>query len=544
MPDTGVRGAHRQALRGIGIPVTLAHSEGSPLPPDDGLRLVEIIAGFGRSQPDRTALVLGDMRISYGELERLTAAAMALFAAQGVRPGDRIAYIGLNNPVFVAVVFAAMRTAIVLVPINWRLKAREVAFILSDSGVRMILSDDAFMATVAEANHADAQVIRVDGNADDDLSARLAAMADMPGAIGGDWEAASLLLYTSGTTGNPKGVQVSEKAMTIARRVEAAHEGFSDWGGDEVLLSPLPLFHVGGISWALCGLYWGGTVVFTNEMVAAAMLDRALAEAVTRTFLVPQLVRGLVEEMVARDVRVPSLKGIHYGAAPMDPPLLHRGLDKIGCRFLQYFGMTEMTGTITILPPEDHDLARPRLLSSVGRVLPGCAIEVRDADSWVVDHDVAGEIWVRGPTMMLGYANRDDLTADAVVDGWYRTGDGGRMDAEGFLFLTDRIKDMIVTGGENVYPNEVETVLREHPAVADCAVFGLPDPQWGERVCAAIELRAGAITTTDEIVAFVKGQIAGFKTPRQLLIVDALPRTASGKVQRGKVREEHLNATR
>ena len=215
-------------------------------------------------------------------------------------------------------------------------------------------------------------------------------------------------------------------------------------------------------------------------------------------------------------------------------------MEQIGCRFLQYFGMTEMSGTVSILPPDDHNLARPQLLGSVGRVLPGSAIEIRDPGGLVVERGTAGEIWTRGPTMMLGYTGKPELTAEAIVDGWYRTGDGGRLGEEGFLYLTDRIKDMVVTGGENVYPAEVESVLREHPAIADCAVYGLPDPQWGERVCAAVEAQPGQPVDEAEVIAFVKGQIAGYKVPRQIRVVDALPRTASGKVQRGKVRLAEL----
>lgn len=505
-------------------------------------REVEVVAGFALTRPDKVALVLGKTRVSYRELDRQVSAALQMFTDLGLRPGDRIAYIGINNPVFIAIMLACMRSGHVLVPINWRQKAREISYVLTDSRARLILADTAFMATIADANEADVPVIYIDGAGQADLLARLSCTQGGDNCMGGDWSAASLLLYTSGTTGNPKGVQISEMALALARQMERDSSGFDDWGDSEVLLSPLPLFHIGGISWALCGLNRGGTVVFTTDMSPAAMLDLCLAEGVTRTFMVPQLVRGLIEEMVARGVRVESLKGIHYGAAPMDPPLLKRGIEQIGCRFLQYFGMTELSGTISILPPEDHDLSRPHLLGSVGRALPGSAIEIRDPDRQVVPCGIAGEIWTKGPTMMLGYAGRPDLTAEAIIDGWYRTGDGGKLDEAGFLYLTDRIKDMVVTGGENVYPAEVETVLREHPAVADCAVYGLPDPQWGEKVCAAIEVRSGQSLQADDVMSFVKNQIAGYKVPKLIDVVDALPRTASGKIQRGRVRQAALEA--
>lgn len=510
----------------------LSRVEGPALPVEGIERVVTALARFARERGDATALILDGVRTSFAELDRRTARAQAVLAARGIGAGDRIAWSGLNHADFFAMMLAAMRSGVVLAPINWRQKAREIGYILADSGARLVVADAAFLETVREAAPAGVDLLETGA-----FAALLDAAEAEPADIAGDWQAPALLLYTSGTTGSPKGVQLSEFSIAAGRAMELATGGFDDWTSREVLLSPLPLFHIGGICWALCGLDKGCTVVLTNNPAPPALLDLCLTESVSRTFMVPQLVRGLIEEMIARGVRAEHLKGIHYGAAPMDPPLLARGIEKIGCRFLQYFGMTEVAGTITILPPAAHDLARPHLLASVGQVLPGSAIEIRDPQGQVVPLGEAGEIWTRGPTMMLGYANRPEQTAEAVVDGWYRTGDGGRLDSEGYLYLTDRIKDMIVTGGENVYPVEVEAVLREHPSVADCAVFGLPDDQWGERVCAAVELRPDAPFDAEALIAFVKGQIAGYKAPRQVDRVDALPRTASGKIQRSLVRQ-------
>jgi acyl-CoA synthetase (AMP-forming)/AMP-acid ligase II len=513
----------------------LSHVEGLAFDTGAVERLTATLARHAAIRGMETALLLDGHRVTFAELEIRTRTAQALLRESGVGPGERFAWCGANHPDFFAAMLAAMRIGAVLVPVNWRQKSREIAYILADSGTKLVVADEAFLPTIVEAA---GQAIALIETAD--FSRRL----DMGGAddavIGGDPEAAALLLYTSGTTGSPKGVQLSETAISVGREMEELTGGFDDWTVHEVLLSPLPLFHIGGICWAMCGLMRGCAVVLTNNPAPAALLDLCLAESVSRTFMVPQLVRGLIEEMAARKVRPEALKGIHYGAAPMDAPLLERGLLEIGCRFLQYFGMTEMAGTISILPPSAHDPAHPQLLRSVGKVLPGSAIEIRDPQGNVLPVGEAGEIWTRGPTMMLGYANRPEQTAEAVVDGWYRTGDGGRLDDDGFLYLTDRIKDMIVTGGENVYPVEVEAVLREHPAVADCAVFGLPDAHWGERVCAAVELRHGAEFDAEAIIAFVKGQIAGYKAPRQVDQVEALPRTASGKVQRGKLRQSML----
>ena len=512
----------------------LSHFEGVPLDLLAVERLTTVLARHAAERPDQIALVLDGKTTSFGELENRTRAAIAVLNENGIGAGDCFGYCGLNNPDFFAAMAAAMRTGAILVPINWRQKQREIAHIIADSGARLIIADEAFVTTVKAAAN-DIVII-------DTPSFSVLLDADTADNVdgGGNWEAASLLLYTSGTTGNPKGVQISEKAISIGREMERLTGAFDDWGDAEILLSPLPLFHIGGISWAVCGLERGCCVVLTNNPAPSALLALCLSENVTRTFMVPQLVRGLIDEMDARETSVDTLRGIHYGAAPMDPPLLERGIAQIGCRFLQYFGMTEMVGTITILPPGDHDLRRPQLLRSVGRVLPGSAIEIRDSNGAVLPLGEAGEIWTRGKAMMLGYANHPEQTAEALIDGWYRTGDGGRLDEGGFLYLTDRIKDMIVSGGENIYPVEVEAVLREHPAIADCAVYGLPDSQWGERVCAAVEARPDVEFDALAIINFVKDQIAGYKVPRQIDMVDALPRTASGKVQRGQLRQRMM----
>lgn len=513
----------------------LSRVSGAPLDPASVMPVSAILAGYAATRPDATALVLDGARTTYGDLERQVAAAAGFLASEGIRAGDRVAWCCANTPAFFTMMLAAMRTGVVLAPLNWRQKVREIAYIFADSGARLAIADPAFMATLREA--AGTQVTVVDSA---DFVARLATGKGDPAAPFGDWQATALLLYTSGTTGNPKGVRLSEKAISAGRVMETATGGFDDWSDEEVLLSPLPLFHIGGICWALCGLVRGCSVVLTNNPAPPALLDLCIAEGVSRTFMVPQLVRGLIEEIVGRCIRAPALKGIHYGAAPMDAALLERGIEQIGCRFLQYFGMTEMAGTITILTPDDHDPSRPQLLRSVGKVLPGSDIEVRDPQGNVLPVGQAGEIWTRGPTMMIDYLNRPEQTVEAIVDGWYRTGDGGRIDEEGFVYLTDRIKDMIVTGGENVYPVEVEAVLREHPAVADCAVYGLPDAHWGERVCAAVELRPEARFDAGDIIEFMKGQIAGYKCPREVNQVEALPRTASGKIQRGKLKQDML----
>ena len=531
LAQTGPKTGEETRMNGLSV------TAGPPLDLAQAVPVSRSIAELARTRPDDPALVMGPSIVTYAELDRQVRAVMARFFDEGIAAGDRVAFLGANHPRFFPLLLAAMRTGVQLVPINWRQKQREIGHILTDSAARLLFCDAAFRADCTDAGPAGLRIIGTD-----EFDARWLTGTATQGESFGDWEQPCLVLYTSGTTGAPKGVETTERAITLARMQERALPAFAEWSDSEVLLSPLPLFHIGGISWALCGLERGCTLVLTTDMTPGGLLDACLERQVTRTFMVPQLVRGLVEEMIARDVRVESLAAIHYGAAAMDPPLLKRGLERIGCRFLQYFGMTEMAGTITILEPQNHDLARPELLRSVGRALPGTEIQIRDMDGRLVPCGEAGEIWVRAETLMAGYLGKPEATQEAVIDRFYRSGDGGRLDAEGFLYLTDRIKDMINSAGENVYPVEVEAVLREHPAVADCAVYGMPDARWGEMVCAAVELRAGAEIAPNDLIAHVRGEIAAYKCPKRLHFVDALPRTASGKVQRAKVRQAAIEA--
>ncbi len=517
----------------------LARRDGGPLDLTDMRLLSDYPSIHAALTPDKPALIFGDHSWTYAELDRACDQIVTMFRDAGLGKGDRLSYIGRNNDLFFIVLIGAIRAELVLVPVNWRNTAAETRYVLEDSGTKLVIADTDFAPLVEEASGGRLPTILADGDGPDGLRARILASAPAPRATL-DPGIPCLQLYTSGTTGRPKGVLTSQRAYSIQRHIEFISPHFTDWGDDEVLLSPLPSFHIGGMSWVGTGLIRGATAVVTPDTAPSILLDLCLAHNITRTFIVPTLVRGLINEMDARGVKVPSLRGIHYGAASMDPALLDRSVDRIGCRFLQYYGMTEISGTMTILGPSEHDSSRPNLLRSVGRPLPGHVIEIRDTEGKTARIGEAGEIWVKGPTLLIEYWNKPEATAEAMIDGWYRTGDGGRLDEEGYLYLTDRIKDMIVSGGENVYPAEVEAVLRDHPAILDCAVFGLPHPKWGEGVTAALELRPGQDVDPDEVISFARRSLAAYKIPRRIEVGVTLPRTASGKVQRGLLRKSFL----
>jgi acyl-CoA synthetase (AMP-forming)/AMP-acid ligase II len=520
----------------------LAHADGPPLTRLGELIWMGSIPRLGAQRcPDRDAIIFPDrgIRLSYAELDRQSDAFAALLADLGLSPGDRVAYLGRNSDLFFPVLFGAIRAGVVLLPINWRLAAPEVAFQLEDSGTRLLICDPDLLAN---AHSACGQVgtpprlLATDGEEGASTLRALLRQPAVPAPLPTAADQVVLHLYTSGTTGHPKGVLISHHALSIARHCELISPAFALLTPASVSLSAMPNFHVGGMSWVLMGLVRFGTVVLTANPAPANMLALLTEYRVESSFIVPTVIRGIVDEIKGRNLPAPALTGMFYGAMTIGAGLLRETMELLGCSFGQFFGMTEITGAATFLPPEDHDLTRPHLLGSVGKAYPGMSIEIRGPDRRVLATGEHGEIWIRSPTRMQGYWRLPDATAQALVDGWYATGDGGYLDAEGYLYLTDRIKDMIVSGGENVYPAEVEEMLRAHPAVLDAACVGIPDPAWGECVTAMVELRPGHSASAEELRDFAKTRIAGYKCPKQFHFTSALPRTASGKVKRAELR--------
>ena len=536
----------------------LAHVDGPPLHNTDSMLWIADIPALGAARnPERPAIIFPDRgeTLSYAELNRRSDALAAMLTNCGLRRGDRFAYLGRNSDLFLPVLFGAIRAGMTLLAINWRLAAPEIAYQLQDSDSQLLFADPDFMTTAAAAikglptvqlvpteAHAGEKTLR--GWLKGSPASDTATNSNSGGATLRDANQIVLLLYTSGTTGRPKGVQITHGALSLARHAELLAGDLSHLEPSCTILSAMPSFHIGGLSWVLMGLVRMGTVVLTADPSAGNFLQLCRTYTVGHSFIVPSVIRMIVDELRTRGESAPKLKGIYYGAMAMDQQLLQEVINRFSCPCVQFFGMTENTGAATILSPQDHDLARPNLLRSVGKPYPGASFEIRAPDRRVLNCGEPGEIWIRSPTLMAGYANLPDKTNEVLVDGWYATGDGGYLDADGYLYLTDRIKDMIVSGGENVYPAEVEEVLRQHSAVADVAVIALADERWGERVAAAIELRPGKQVTGEELLTFARQSLAGFKCPKELQFVAALPRTASGKVQRALVRQQWSQISR
>jgi acyl-CoA synthetase (AMP-forming)/AMP-acid ligase II len=528
----------------------LAHVDGEPLTRLDELLWIGDVARVGASRfPERDAIVFPDRgtRLSYLALDKHSDSFAALVANRGLRAGDRVAYLGKNSDLFFPVLFGAIRAQMVLVPINWRLAPPEVAYQLADSGARLLICDPeligtataaaatAAAATAAAATPRDAPELLLTEGGQDSLRSLLSQAAP-PAPLPHSPTQVVLQLYTSGTTGHPKGVLISHYALSVARHCELISESFALLTPGNVSLSGMPNFHVGGMSWVLMGLVRFGTVVLTANPAPANMLALIDEYPIDNSFIVPTVIRAMIEEIKSRGLPAPAIKGLFYGAMAMSEGLLREAMGLFGCAFGQFFGMTEITGAATFLRPDEHDLSRPHLLKSVGKPYPGMSLEIRGPDRRVLAPEEHGEVWIRSPTCMLEYYRLPEATEAAIADGWYATGDGGYLDAQGYLYLTDRIKDMIVSGGENVYPAEVEETLRSHPSVLDAACVGVAHARWGECVVAIVELRAGQTVNQDILKDFARSRIANYKCPKEIHFIDALPRTASGKVKRAELR--------
>jgi long-chain acyl-CoA synthetase len=498
-----------------------------------GVRVADVVRRFARERPQHVALRHGERELSYAELdERSNRLAQALLAG-GLREGSRVAYLGRSAPEVIELLFAVAKIGAVIVPLNWRLSPRELAGVLADARAPLLIADTAYRQ-IAESLVP--RALRIVGDDYEDWLGGHEAVD--PGGRGEPGDIV-VQMYTSGTTGVPKGV------LTTHRNLAAAATTSSCWAfdADTVSLTPLPLFHIGGIGWVYCGLWHGATTILVSEFDAAAVLDDLERRRVTNPIFVPTMLQMLtaVPGAAERDHR--ALRSITYGASPITTTTLRAALGTFGCPMIGLYGLTETTGGVVHLDGDDHqtDGPRQRLLRSAGRPYPWVELRIVDpATGRDVPPGSVGEVWMRAPNVMAGYFNRPAETAAAITaDGWLRTGDGGYLDDEDYLFLTDRVKDMIVSGGENVYPIEVEEVLAQHPEVADVAVIGVPDERWGETVKALVVTRDGSAPAPEDLIAFARERLAGYKLPRSIDFVADLPRTPTGKVLKRELRERY-----
>ncbi|MGE2832806.1 long-chain-fatty-acid--CoA ligase [Mycobacterium sp. SMC-4] len=499
--------------------------------------VADIVRAHARLRPDAPALIVDDHVITFGDLDARSNRAAQAFAAAGVGPGDRVAFVEKNGAEFFDVAFGLAKLGAVGVPVNWRLAAPEMRHILLDSGAAIVVVGSEFFGHI-EAIEDDIGATVIAVGAHDrwpDFTEWISTHRPVDPGVRTAADDLVFLMYTSGTTGLPKGVMLSNANYVCKTGGVAA----GPWrlSADAVSLAVMPLFHMAGSGWVFAGLWEGATTVVLRDVDAAAILDAVARHRVTNMLLVPAVIASLLDTAGVESTDFSALRLIVYGASPISDDVLLRGMDRFGGIIAQVYGMTETTGSITQLDGHEHT---PQLLRSCGKPYPWVELRTVDADGADAPVGTVGEVWTRSAQNMLGYWNNPDATAATLTaDGWLRTGDAGYLDADGYLYLYDRVKDMIVSGGENVYPAEVENALMAHPGVADAAVIGVPDPKWGEAVKAVVVPAGGVELGEAELIAFARTRLGGFKLPKSVDFVDALPRTPSGKILKRALRESY-----
>ena len=501
--------------------------------------LADISRVHASVHPERRALAFEERITTYAELDARASQVAQALMAHGLGPGDRIAHLGKNTDLYYELLLGAAKAGVVMAPVNWRLSPQEAQYIVTDCEARLLFIGPEFIDKAAayapSARACDIIGMEAPYQGREYIEWRDAQRAALDPHLPIPIEAPAIQLYTSGTTGHPKGAVLTHENFSHMPASEL--HPWSQWDADDVSLAAMPCFHIGGTGWAILGLNHGALNVVMREFDPARVLDMIERWRISKLFLVPAAMQLVVRQPRAREVDYSRLKYLMYGASPMPPALLCECMDVFGCGFVQLYGMTETTGSVTALGPEDHDRDGNKRMNSAGKPLPGVEVAILDEDGRRLPAHAVGEVAIRSPTNMLGYWKLAEATAKTIgEDKWLRTGDAGYLDEDGYLYIHDRVKDMIISGGENIYPAEVEKAIFGHPDVADVAVIGVPSEHWGEEVKAIIVPRPGAAPDPGSIISWARERIAPYKAPKSVDFIEALPRNASGKILRRELR--------
>ncbi|MCW3839859.1 long-chain fatty acid--CoA ligase [Micromonospora yasonensis] len=495
-----------------------------------------------QQSPDRLLTIFGDRTRTVAESAGRVARFAGALRALGVQRGDRVGILALNSDRYHEFLLAVPWADAVVNLVNIRWSRSEVAYSLVDCGTNVLLVDDMFAAAVPALREKAPNLATVifcgDGETPDGMlnsEDLIAAHEPVEDARRGGDDLYGVF-YTGGTTGHPKGVMLSHRSMlTSAMGTLATLDAISRGGN---LLHAAPMFHVADVAVWIMGMLTGSTHVIVPAFTPAGVVNAILRHRVTDALLVPTMIQLLADSPEAAEADLTTVRRLIYGASPISEAVLQRARRKLAnTAFTQAYGMTEVAPVATLLTPADHD--DPVLARSGGRAAAHSEVRIVDAEDNEVPRGVVGEIIVRGDHVMQGYWNRPEETAAALRGGWMHTGDGGYMDERGYVFVVDRIKDMIITGGENVYSAEVENALANHPVVQQCAVIGVPDDNWGERVHAVVVLIPGATVSPEELRDFCRDRIANYKLPRSVSFVEALPVSGAGKILKRELRKQH-----
>ncbi|HXU39648.1 MAG TPA: long-chain-fatty-acid--CoA ligase [Blastocatellia bacterium] len=510
---------------------------------------MSIVQGLKKSvaqTPEKLASICGGTRLTFREVDERVNRLSSGLARLGVGPGDRVAILALNCHQFYEFYYAVPQVGAAVVPINFRLPPHEVKYIIDHSGSRVVAVDQALLPVIqtirASLDSAEHFILMGDEPCEGYLS-----YEELLAGAAADFEAPDVsddellgLFYTSGTTGEPKGVMLSHRNMLANI---ANSEGVYNYLPTDIYLHAAPMFHLADGAAVFTHTANGATQAFIPRFDPKQVLETIARERVSLIVLVPTMINFLLHEPGIDSYDLSSLRHLTYGASPIAPDLLRRAMKIFDCSFGQGYGLTEASPLLTVLTADDHLTPGPegeRRLASCGKPVPGVDVRVVKEDGSDAKPGEVGEIIARGPNIMLGYWKRLEDTENVLRDGWLHTGDLATVDEEGYIYLVDRKKDMIVTGGENVFSTEVEAVLYAHPAVKEAAVIPIPDPDWGEAVHACVVLRDGKLATAEELTEFCGARLANYKTPHSIEFIDGeLPKGGTGKILKKQLRERY-----
>lgn len=499
----------------------------------------DAVRAHALAAPDKVAITFEGRSTTYLELDRAANQVANGLITLGVEETDRIAILDKNTDRFFEIWLGLSKLRAVIVPINARLAAPEIEYVLNDADVKILFVGESFVELIGKIRDRVTGVKKIIVvNEEYETWRQSYPSLQVQHAV--SFDDVSMQLYTSGTTGNPKGVQ-----LTNGNTLNSSAETLASWGNwnaSDTALVAMPLFHIAGCGAGMLSLIGGLKMVLVRDFIPAQVIELIQKERITVAFLVPAMIMFLLDEKSIAEADLSSLRRIVYGASPIPSKLLRRAIHRFSSTgFVQIYGLTETTGGITVLSPEDHaDSDNPRL-RSCGRPIAGVELRIMGADGNPVRQGEVGEIVCRTAKNMKGYWNRDAETERTLRNGWLHTGDVGYVDEDGYVYIHDRVKDMIVSGGENIYPAEIESAIFGHQSIADVAVIGVPDDRWGEAVKALIVLKPGvaADSAAADILAYARERLAGYKVPKSIDFIEAMPRNPTGKVLKRELREKY-----
>lgn len=503
--------------------------------------------------PDRDCIVFEDKRFTYAQTnERVNQLAHALINL-GVAKSDRVGVLAVNCNQYVEAYFASAKVGAIFVPLNFRAKAEELKYLINRAEIKILVIESRYLETISPIKAQLPTVthyICIDSKQELCYEDLIASQSTDDVIIDIDDNDITILMFTSGTTGQPKAVPLGHDAfVTYAlENVEPANPDIA-----ERTILTVPLYHVAGIQALLPSIYGGRTLIMMRQFELKEWMETVQKEHATRAMLIPTMLKWIIDSPDFHTYDLSSLNVITYGAAPMPFEIIKKAIEMMPqVQFINGYGQTESASTLTILGPEDHRITGTeeekakkwkRLQSSIGRPLPDVSIRIVNDEGNVVPPHTVGEINAKGPRIMKGYWGDEQKTAQALTkDGWLRTGDLGYLDEDGYLYLAGRADDLIIRGGENISPEEVEEVLNSHPKIEESVVIGIPDPEFGEQPVSYVVLKEGETASTEEIIEFCRERLAPFKRPRNVMFIDSLPRNPLGKILRKKLREEYAQS--